>query len=244
MLAGKTVLLTGAGRGIGNAILTLLAQNHADVLCLVRRREAAFLEQTENLEKQYRIRIRSVQAELSEEDSIRQAMRELRDEPVDILINNAAENYRGSFLLTPRRDMERIFSVNYFAPVLLTQLAAKKMIRKKEGIIVNVCSASGMEHHVGNFAYAASKAALVWATQTISRELAPYHIRVNGIAPGVTDTGMNDGKEDMIRETLFDRMNIRRMAAPEEIAQGVLFLISDQSSFISGQILKVDGGRF
>ncbi len=244
MLKGKTVLLTGAGRGIGNAILTLFAQNHADVLCLIRGLEKPFADQIEELKARYQIRIKTVRADLEKEESIRQAMKELSGETIDILINNAAENYRGSFLMTPRRDMERIFAVNYFAPILLTQLVSKRMIRQKQGNIINVCSVSGMEHNVGNFAYAASKAALIWATQTISRELAPYHIRVNGIAPGVTDTEMNRGNEAVLKETVLERMNIKRMAKPAEIAQGVLFLVSEQSAFISGQIIKIDGGRF
>ena len=118
------------------------------------------------------------------------------------------------------------------------------MIPQKRGNIVNITSARGFEKNSGNFAYASTKAALNWATQIISRELAPYNIRVNGIAPGVTHTDINVGNEQTIKETVLPRMNIKREGRAEEIADGVMFLLSDASSFISGQIIRIDGGRF
>ena len=184
--------------------------------------------------------------DLGERAAIKDAVTKLLADKgtLDILINNAGINHHGTFLMTSLEEMERLYQVNYYAPIQLIQLISKRMIRQHGGVIVNICSVSGMEHNVGNFAYGATKASLVWATRTISRELAPYHIRVNGISPGVTDTSINSGNEAAIQETVLPRMNIKRSGTPDEIARAVLFLASDESSFISGQILRVDGGRF
>lgn len=246
MLKGMNVLLTGGNRGIGNAILELFAKNHANCWCMVRTVNTVFEQQIKDLEEAYGVWIEIVPTELRECDSVKKAFQTIRAEKrqIDILINNAAVNHRAPFLMTSREEMERIYAINFFAPIQLMQLVSKQMIRQRGGCIINICSASGMEHNIGNFSYASSKAALIWATQTASRELAAYHIRVNGVAPGVTDTEINKGNEQVIRSQILERMNIKRVARPEEIAQGVLFLVSEQAAFISGHILKIDGGRF
>ncbi len=246
MLTGKNLLLTGANRGIGRAILELFAKNGANVWCLVRHVSESFAAQTKELSENCGVSIRLVQADLAEEEEVKRAFREINSErlPIDILINNAAENHKGSFLMTPISEMERLFRVNYFAPVQLMQLVSKNMIRHKGGVIINIGSVSGLEHNTGNLSYGSTKAALLWMTQTASRELAAYNIRVNAIAPGVTDTEINSGNEETIEKEVIPRMNIRGKGSPEEIAQCALFLASDASSFVSGQILRADGGRF
>lgn len=246
MLKGQNVIITGANRGIGNAIMRLFASNHANIWCLVRTCSDAFMEQANKLSEEYGIWMKAIMADLAKEEEVKAAVSTILREnvPIDILINNAGINHRGAFLMTSLQEMEQLFRINYFAPIQLIQLVAKKMIRQKRGNIVNIGSASGYEHNVGNFAYAGSKAALMWATQTISRELAPYHIRVNGVAPGVTDTEINAGNEERIKKEIIGKMNIPRKADPLEIAEGVLYLASEHSSFVSGHILRIDGGRF
>lgn len=246
MLRGKNVILTGATRGIGNAVLELFAQNHANLWCLVRRPDGQFLSQTKALEAKHGIWIRTVTADMESTESIREALHNVfaEKQPVDILVNNAAINAHGSFLMTSRGELDRIFQVNCFSQLQLIQTVARKMILQKGGNIINVTSASGFEHNIGNFAYAGTKALMNWATQTISRELAPYHIRVNAVAPGITDTQMNHAYEKDIGENVMPAMNIQRKAKPQEIAEGILFLAGEKSSFISGQILRIDGGRF
>lgn len=246
MLRGKNVILTGATRGIGNAVMRLFAQNHANLWCLVRQPSEQFLCQTRELERAYDIWIKTIQTDMEGTESIREALHRVLAEkqPVDILINNAAVNAHGSFLMTSRNELDRIFQVNFFSQLQMIQTVARKMILQRGGNIINITSASGFEHNVGNFAYAGTKVLMNWATQTISRELAPYHIRVNAVAPGVTDTEMNRTFEKGIGELVMPAMNIQRKADPMEIAEGVLFLAGDASSFISGQILRIDGGRF
>ncbi len=246
MLRGKNVILTGATRGIGNVILQLFAQNHANLWCLVRRPDERFLDQAEALESAHGIRIRAVTADMEHAESIREALHQIFAEkrPIDILINDASVNAHGSFLTTSRSELDRLFQVNCLSQLQIIQMVSRKMILQKGGVIINITSASGFEHNVGNFAYAGTKALMNWATQTISRELAPYHIRVNAVAPGVTDTDMNRAYEAEIAENVMPSMNIQRKAEPMEIAEGVLFLASERASFVSGQILRIDGGRF
>lgn len=246
MLKNKNVILTGANRGIGNAILCKLAENHANIWCLVRVANEDFIRQIKELMEKHQIWIKIVIVDLESEESIKDAVRclNMEKEPIDVLINNAGMNYRGAFLMTDRKSMERLYAVNYFSGIQLIQSFAKKMIQRKKGNIINITSVSGFENNVGNFAYASTKAAMNWATQTISRELAPYNIRVNGIAPGVIHTDINSGNEETIEKCVLPRMNIKREGVAEEIAEGVLFLLSDKSSFISGQIIRIDGGRF
>lgn len=246
MLKGKNVIITGANRGIGNAILRLFARNHANAWCLVRQVEPSFEAQIKDLERKHGVWLRPVTVDLADRDSIREAMTAIvaDKKDIDILVNNAGRNHRGTFLMTSIEEMEALYQVNYYAPLQLMQLVAKRMVRKRRGVIVNIGSVSGLEHNTGNFAYAATKTSLMWATRTLSRELAPYNIRVNGVAPGLTDTRINEGNEAVLNETVIPRMNIKRSGTPEEIAQAVLFMASDASSFVSGQILCVDGGRF
>ncbi|MCM1568114.1 MAG: glucose 1-dehydrogenase [Roseburia sp.] len=246
ILQGKNVILTGANRGIGNAILKGIAEAGANCWCMVRTVDSQFEEELRACEQQNDVWLKAVNADLSDSDSIKGAMKEITAEKIniDILINNAGAFSQNAFLQTSLEEIKRLMQVNYYAPIQLIQAVSKRMIRQKSGIIINVGSVSGIEHTPGTVAYGGSKAALLWMTRTISRELAPYGIRVNGIAPGSTKTDMTAQIQNTIDAKVLERMNLKRQAEPEEIAKAVLFLASEQASFISGEILKVDGGRF
>lgn len=194
----------------------------------------------------YHVWIKIIEVDLESEDSIREAMclAAADKKRMDALINCAGAYFQNTFLMTTETMLKRLYEVNYFAGIQLIQAVARKMIPQKEGNIINITSASGFEHNIGTFAYGATKAAMNWATLTISRELAPYNIRVNAVAPGITHTELNEGNDKTIEANVIPRMNIKREAKPEEIAEGVLFLLSDKASFISGQVIRIDGGRF
>ena len=240
----KNAVLTGASKGIGKKILEKLTLEKINVWCLCRTWSEEFSEYIEKLEKENGVWIKHVFCDLSSEDSIRTAASTvlLDKNAIDYLINCAGINYRNSFLMTSAEDMKNVFQVNYYSPIRLIQLLSKNMIRNGGGKIINISSASGFEHNVGTFAYGASKNALNWATETMSRELAPFGIVVNGVAPGITDTDINKGNEVEI-EKVISNMNIHRKANPDEIANIVMFLLSDKASYISGHIIRVDGGR-
>ena len=135
-----------------------------------------------------------------------------------------------------------IFEVNYFSQILITQYITKLMLRQKRGSVINIASISGMDGSSGQLAYSSSKAALIGATRTMSRELAQQGIRVNAIAPGVIDTDMNAVVPESVLASHIKSISIQRMGSSSEVANAILFLASDLSNYMTGQIIRVDGG--
>jgi len=145
--------------------------------------------------------------------------------------------------MTPVQKLREVFEVNYFSQILMMQLVGKLMVRQRSGAIVNVVSVGGIETNPGYLAYGSSKAALIWATKSASKELAAFGIRVNGVAPGLTKTAMGMYKTREELDKVIARSSLRRMAEPSEIVDAIEFLASDRASFVTGTILNVDGGR-
>ena len=145
--------------------------------------------------------------------------------------------------MTPSDKMKEVFNINFFNQVLLAQYITRIMIRQKSGSIINISSSAAIDCNEGRIAYASSKAALICATKVMARELAAYSIRVNAIAPGLTKTDMmvSSTPENILEDTL-KKIGMKRVANPKEIANAVLFLASDLSGYITGQVLRVDGG--
>jgi 3-oxoacyl-[acyl-carrier protein] reductase len=145
--------------------------------------------------------------------------------------------------MTSIKKFKEIFEVNFFSQALFTQYVLKAMIKNKKGSIVNISSTSGMDSNFGRSAYSASKAAMISQSKTLSKELGQYNIRVNTIAPGLTDTEMmqNNTPKEVIKDVL-ENLSLKRLADPKEIANAALFLSSDLSSYITGQTIRVDGG--
>ena len=145
--------------------------------------------------------------------------------------------------MTPIEKIRDLFEVNFFSQLLFTQYMIKKMMKKKSGSIINISSSSAIEANPGRIAYASSKSALVTSSKVMARELANFNIRCNVVSPGLTDTKMMRAShtEENIKKKI-DSLMIKRAASPNEIANAIMFLASDQSSYITGQVIKVDGG--
>lgn len=238
-------IITGSNRGIGLATLKKFGEQGINVWACMRTRDSEIEEKFEQYSQKYNIWIRPVYFDMQDEEQIKEGIRTimLQKEPVDILVNNAGMPFGALMLMTPMNKLHEVFQVNFFSQILMMQLVAKKMIRQKSGVIINLASAGGIEANPGYLAYGSSKSAIIWATKSIARELAEFGIRVNAVAPGLTDTGMGNYKsEDELKKTL-DRTPLGRMAQPEEIADAIYFLTSSSASYITGQILQVDGGR-
>jgi Dehydrogenases with different specificities (related to short-chain alcohol dehydrogenases) len=164
-------------------------------------------------------------------------------EKIDHLINNAGVLNNSLFQMTEIENFKTIFEVNFFSQIYLSQLIIKKMIKQKKGNIINISSTSSQDNDFGRSAYSSSKAALNSISKVMSKELSRFNIKVNVIAPGLVDTNlMRDNTEKKYLDDTVSKLNVKRIASPEEISKLALYLSSDDSSYISGEIIRIDGG--
>ncbi len=245
MLKGKTAIITGTKRGIGQALLEKFAERGADVWACVRKEDTSFQSRCMNISERYQVNIRPVCFDMSDDVAMKDAIKAIKMEkrPIDILVNNAGvvpENRL--FQMASPEEMQRVFVVNFFSVMKLTQMVSKAMVRQRCGSIVNIASIAALDGGPGQIEYVASKAALVGATKKLAAELGSFGIRVNAVAPGVVNTGVVENMEPKLRERMANASVLKRLARPMEIAEVVAFIASDLSSYVTGQIIRVDGG--
>ncbi len=245
LLQSKSAVVTGSNRGIGKAIVEAFARNGADVWACARQPDEGFEAFVGELGAETGRTVTPVYFDLGDPDAIKQAAKQITAEkkPIDIVVNNAGAIFTSAYLMTPEREIRRMLDVNFIAPMLLTQILARNMLRQKQGSIINLSSSAAIEGNEGRSAYAAAKSAMIAGTKVMARELGSANIRVNAIAPGLTDTDMMNEStpEEALNETVA-RTALRRVGRPSEIAGAALFLASDLSSYMTGQTLRVDGG--
>lgn len=241
----RTVVITGANRGIGLVLVKEFARNNYDIWACVRKQTKEFEERLQIISQENKVRIKPVYFDLSEEFQVKSGIQQIvKDKKfIDVLVNNAGVSQGSLLTMTSLKTMREVYDINVFAQVQIMQLIARQMMRQKSGCIINMCSVGGIETNPGYLAYGSSKAALIWITKCASKELGTFGIRVNGVAPGLTNTDMGHYAPDEEIDKKIQRTALQRMAAPEEIAHAVLFLASDKASFITGEIMRVDGGR-
>ena len=245
LLKGKTAVVTGCNRGIGKAVLQAFARNGANVFACVRKPDESFTGFVSGLAAETGVTLTPVYFDLADVAQVKAGAEQIKSahQPVDVLVNNAGVMVTSLFQMTPIDTMKDVLDINFFSPMLFTQYLVRLMTRRKCGSIVNVSSSAAIEGNEGRTAYAASKAAMISTTKVMARELAEHNIRVNAVAPGLTETDMMVGStpNDALAATL-SRTCMKRVGTPEEIANAVLFLSSDLSSYMTGQVLRVDGG--
>lgn len=245
LLLGKTAVITGTNKGIGKVIMELFAENGANVIACARRETPDFLKTIDSLREKFKVSIIPIYFDLEDSTEIKAAVRTiigLKLGGIDILVNNAGYASGAYFQMTPIADLERMMKINFTSQIQFTQGISRYMARFKSGSIINMGSTAGLFGDAGMLSYGSSKAALIFATKTMATELGQYNIRVNVIAPSVTKTEMYDQMEEAARNKLIDSSALKRAAEPREVANVALFLSSDLSTFVNGQIIRVDGG--
>ena len=245
LLKNKIAVVTGCNRGIGKKILEIFSANGATVFACVRNISEEFRSRIKEIEKNTNNKIIPIQFDLSDESQIKEAANSilLTNHSIDILVNNAAMIHTGIFQMTSIKKLKEVFEVDFFSQTNFTQYILKSMVKNKKGSILYISSSSALDGNEGRSAYSSAKSALITQSKVLSRELGVHNIRVNAIAPGLTDTDMM--KKNTTQETIKDvllTVSLRRIARTEEIANTALFLSSDLSSYITGQVIRVDGG--
>lgn len=247
LLQGKNAIITGARSGIGLATVHLFAKNGCNSWAVVHRDDEEFLANIAKWELEFGVWIKPVHIDLSESESIKAGMKLIMQEklPIDVLVNAAGiVSPNRLFSMTKMEDIRRVMDMNFFSVIELTQLVCRSMMRQKKGSIVNIGSIAAWGEDTSQMEYAASKAALTIATKKLARELGAAGIRVNAVAPGLTQTKMLSELEDEQLNYITKGVGLHRLGTPEEIAELCVWLASDHSSFVTGETIKADGGGF
>lgn len=245
LLQGKTAVITGCSGGLGKSLVEVFAQNGANIWACSRTPSDEYLCELQNLAARSSVRITPCFFDLSDSDQIASSMKTILSsrERIDILVNNAgAVSKNALFQLTPMNTIKDIFEINFFSHLLITQFLLKTMTRQKSGSIINISSIAGIDGEPGQLEYVCSKAALIGATKKLSRELSYANIRVNAIAPGIIETNMIESMTDSVMSKFMQQCSMKRTGRVGEIANVALFLASDMSSYITGQVIRADGG--
>ena len=240
LLKDKKIIVTGAAHGIGKAITQIFVKNGASVLITDKSRH---LEEIEKTLKGYG-EIRSVVGNICEENHLMNLIKICRKNwgGLDVLVNNAGITIKSKLAMTSKEDTQNLFETNIQSIITLSQYAIRAMTKSKSPIIINIASIAGTQGMDGLVCYSASKAAVVGFTLAAAKELAGQNIRVNAIAPGFIDTAMNKNLSKEEFEEQINYIGLRRAGKPEDVAKCALFLASDLSSYITGQVIGVDGG--
>jgi 3-oxoacyl-[acyl-carrier protein] reductase len=242
-LAGRTVVVTGGSRGIGRAVVELLAQDGADVTFYYRDNAAAAQDVVAAAAASGHT-VTAEQLDIRDSAACAAAIEKLADrrERIDLLVNNAGVIRDNPLAGFSDADVQDVLDTNVTGVFNMTRAVAPYMISQRGGKVINISSISGEKGGRGQTNYAASKGAINALTRALAVELAPRRITVNAVAPGVIDTEMSAAVRDMAGDEVKARILLKRYGKPEEIAYAVWFLASDYANYVTGQVLTVDGG--
>lgn len=243
LLDGKCALVTGASRGIGRAVALKLASEGAKVALNFAGNEAAAEAVKQEIEAAGGEAI-LVKANVADETAVQEMVQKTTDAfgRIDILVNNAGITRDGLLARMKEEDWDAVLSTNLKGVFLATKAVAKVMMKQRAGRIVNMASVVGITGNAGQANYAAAKAGVIGFTKTIAKELASRGVTANAVAPGFIATDMTAVLSDKAKEAALTGIPLGRMGTPEDVSAAVLFLVSDQASYITGQVLNVDGG--
>ena len=243
-LEGKIALVTGAAQGIGRAIALLLAQKGADIVI-----SDINLEKAEEMAKEIEAlgrKAMAIKVDVANTNDVERMVEAILERfgQIDILVNNAGIARDKLILRMTEEDWDSVLNVNLKGTFNCTKAVIKHMSKQRKGKIVNIASVVGEMGNVGQANYSASKAGVIGFTKTIAREFAQRGINVNAIAPGYIETPMTEALPEKVKEELRRMIPMERLGRPEDVAQAVLFLVSEATSYITGQVLNVNGGIY
>lgn len=238
----KTAIITGSGRGIGAAIAKRLAKDGFDIAINELSEEAG--QQTAEECRALGVKAGVFAADVSDYAQCEEMIKKIKDEfkTIDVLVNNAGITRDGLLLRMSEETYDTVIRINQKSVFNMTKLAGAVMLRQKSGSIVNLASVAGLYGNPGQMNYSASKGAVIAMTKTAAKELGSRGIRVNAVAPGFIQTPMTDKITEEQKSAILGQIAMKRYGQPEEIANVVAFLCSDDSSYVTGQIIEISGG--
>ena len=240
-LENKNIIVTGASGGIGNSIVKKLNQAGANILASGTR-----IEKLEELKKNFE-NIKILKFDISQSDKIAEFIENATNElggSLDGLVNNAGITQDNLAIRMSLEEWQKVININLTSTFLMCKFAIKKMLKNKSGKIVNITSVVGHTGNLGQANYTASKAAIVAMSKSLAIEYAKKNININSISPGFIKTAMTDNIDEKFREVIVSKIPSARLGEPDDIANAVLFLSSDQSDYINGETIHVNGGMY
>ncbi|HEX2986206.1 MAG TPA: 3-oxoacyl-[acyl-carrier-protein] reductase [Caproiciproducens sp.] len=243
MQKGQVAVVTGGSRGIGRAIALKMAENGADVAVVYAGNEQAAQEAC-SLAGQFGVKCRAYRCDVSSFDETRELVDEILKEfgKIDILVNNAGITRDGSVATMKEQDFDDVISINLKGSYHMIRHCCRHFLHKRSGRIINISSVAGLAGNVGQANYASSKAGLIGLTKTVARELAGRGVTCNAIAPGFIDTDMTQQMNERAREAVLSGIPMNRAGRPEEVAALAVFLAGEDAAYITGEVIRVDGG--
>ena len=240
-LNGKNIIVTGASGGIGNSIIKKLYQAEANILASGTR-----VEKLDELKDKFR-NIKILKFDISQSDKIDQFMENATKElggSLDCIVNNAGVTQDNLAIRMSLDEWQKVININLTSTFLMNKSAIKKMLKNKSGKIVNITSVVGHTGNLGQTNYTASKAGIIAMSKSLAIEYAKKNININCISPGFIKTAMTDKLEDKFRATIISKIPSARLGDPDDIANAVIFLCSNQSDYINGETLHINGGMY
>ncbi len=243
MLKGKTAVVTGASRGIGRAIAIKLAKLGANVVVNYRNSVDAVQEVVKEIEA-LGVTVLAVQGDISNYNDVENMMKKCMEEfgTIDILVNNAGITKDCLLMRMKEEDFDSVIDINLKGAFNCTKHVSAIMLKQRRGRIINISSVSGLTGNAGQVNYSSAKAGILGMTKAVARELASRGVTCNAVAPGYIQTDMTDVLSEKVKDNITSTIPLKRLGNPEDVANAVAFLASEEASYITGQVINVDGG--
>ncbi len=243
MEENKTVFVTGGSRGIGKEVALKFAEKGYNVVINYVSEKTNIDKLKEEFESKG-IKSLIVRADVTNKDEIEILVKKAIEEfgSIDVLVNNAGITRDGLLMRMNEKDFDKVIEINLKGTYIVTKAVTKYMMKKRRGSIINLSSVVGVSGNAGQCNYSASKAGIIGFTKSIAKELASRNIRANAVAPGFIETDMTAVLSEEVKENIYNQIPLKRMGTAKEVAELIYFLGSEKSSYITGQVINVDGG--